>query len=235
MLMIRTVQKDQLLLYVESLALAGLIGPCAIQLHEVAGHWLPAKLLGAKNLTIGYTMVDWGSAENWVSSKQLLVLAGGPLITNVSVFLGLKLMQPQNRFLKLLGAGIIMTAYRSLVVLFRQLRLEKPLRNLKSGSSSSLSIKSGLCDESLIAKGLGLPTKYIISVPQTGFSLWVLMSAYRLLPGKNKAQRVVLGATTFSGTAFGTLLYLKFVGPFLWPGQKSVPELLPLGLRQENS
>ncbi|HEX2915462.1 MAG TPA: hypothetical protein VH186_32180 [Chloroflexia bacterium] len=212
-------RKPQLSLYLGSILVAGIVGPLAIQLHEVVGHWFPAKLLGAKNLTIGYTNVDMGTAEQWPSSKQLPAIAGGPLVTNFSLGAGLFLMKTGNTPLKLVGFAIINTSYRAFLVIFRQLLGEKSFEFNKG--TEPLTRELNLCDESLLAKGLKIPRPFI-SVPQVLYTLWVLWEAIKLLPGKNKG---LLELTTFSGIILGTLLYITRIGPFLWPGQKKVTGL----------
>ncbi|HEX2912994.1 MAG TPA: hypothetical protein VH186_19470 [Chloroflexia bacterium] len=209
-------------LYLKSMVLAGIAGPLAIQLHEVVGHWLPARLLGAKKLTIGYTNVDMGTAEQWPSTKQMPCIAGGPLVTNLSLGAALILMKKRNTLLKLLGIAIISTSYRAFLVIFRQLSGEKSFEFNKG--NEPLTRELNLCDESLLARGLKIP-RPLISVPQALYTLWVMVEAFKLLPGKNKG---LLGLTTFSGTILGTLLYVTWVGPFLWPGQKKAPDLKEL-------
>ena len=213
-------EKEQVItLYWKSIALGAVIAPAAIQAHEIMGHALPAKLMGAKGISIGYTTVDVGNAESWSVKKKAPINAGGPIVTNVFVYFGLQLMKSNNNLLKILGFSVVISAYRGILVVLRQVLTEKPTDEDQT-----------LTDESQLAKGIGV-SKYLISLPQAGFSIWSLLLSYRLLPEKVKSG---LSLTTFLGTIIGTMFYVKVLGPLFWRSQKVTPELKRLATPKSN-
>lgn len=207
--------KRKKLAYLESFVLAGVLAPAMIQTHEILGHWLPARILSGKNFRLGYTGVDLSSVREWSATKQLIVQGGGPLVTNLTICLGLRLLQNKSQNLRLVGWAIALTAYRGLIIPPRQILESKDTALLKT-------------DETLVAEILKIP-RFSISIPQLLLSIYFLVRGYRQLPENKK----LIAMSGFLGMALGTIFYIKLAGPLLWPSQEGHPELTKLGLSRK--
>jgi hypothetical protein len=182
---------------------AAIFGPLHIFLHEIA-HLVIAKLMGAQKTSLGYTHVDYGSAKEWKMSKQIPIHLTGPLSTDLICFFGLYLMGKSSFFLKMLGWAFLLPTYRSLNTLVRQFTYETAERNFSE--------REYMTDETLVSQGLGI-SKFFISVPNLGLSIWQLITGYRRL----SSEKGLVLVASLSGNIIGTYLYIKIIGPKILP------------------
>jgi hypothetical protein len=195
-------------LLAQGFTLAAIIGPTSILAHEIGGHWIPAKILGAEQMSIGYTQVDIGTAKSWSLPRQVPIHGAGPVLTNILILVGLRLLKSKSDFLKLAGWGMVLTSYRAISVLIRQISGEDDIQE-----------KILNTDETMVGLGLNI-SKFVVSIPEFILSIWFLYVGYKFLPRSNKKA---VAATAFLGTITGTFIYIEFLGPMLWNKQKNGP------------